>query len=233
MTARATSTSPTKLSQAKSSMVKLNQAKRASRGQFLRWLRNTHGWLGLWGAALGLLFGVSGILLNHRNVLKLPYAQYEKSQIELRLPAQLPANAKALGAWLKAELAITKSPFKIEEEPAKKITWNGVQVEQPALWKIDFHSPEYSVNAEYLVGNAFVSVKRQDANNWAFISRLHKGVGMNTGWILWVDSLAGALIMLCITGTLLWTKMRKSRLVSAGLIIGSAGLGLLFTVQSL
>lgn len=213
--------------------MKLISTQSLSRGQFLRWLRNTHGMLGLWGAALGLLFGASGILLNHRNVLKLPYAQYEKSQIELKLPAQLPANAKALSAWLKAELAINKSPLKIEEEPAKKVTWNGVQVEQPAVWKVDFHSPQYSVNAEYLVGNQFVSVKRQEANMFAFISRLHKGVGMNVGWILLVDSLAGALIMLSITGVLLWTKMRKSRLTMAGLITTSVGLAIAFTMQSI
>lgn len=218
---------------ASSSALKLNQSQRLSRGNFLRWLRNTHGWLGLWGASLGLLFGGTGILLNHRQVMKLPYAQYEKTNIELKLPAQKLVSAKALSAWLQTELNIKRAPLKIEDEPAKKVTWNGVQVEQPALWKVDFHSPEYSVTAEYLVGNAFVSIKRQDANAFAFLSRLHKGVGMNIGWILLIDSLAGALMMLSITGVLLWTKMRKSRLVSAGLIAGSAGLGLLFTIQSL
>ncbi len=209
------------------------QEKRKKRGDFLRWLRNTHGWLGLWGAGLGLLFGASGILLNHRNVLKLPYAQYEKTNIELKLPAQQPTSAKALSIWLQAELDIKKSPLKIEDEPAKKVTWNGVLVEQPALWKVDFHTPQYSVTTEYLVGNQFVSVKRQDANAFAFLSRLHKGVGMNVGWILLIDSLAGALIILSITGTLLWTKMRKSRLVMAGLITSSVGLAIAFTMQSI
>ncbi len=216
-----------------SSPLKLNQSQRISRGTFLRWLRNTHGWLGLWGAALGLLFGASGILLNHRNVLKLPYAQYEKTDFELKLPAQRPANAKALSTWLQAELGIKKSPLKTDEEPAKKVTWNGVLVEQPALWKVDFHTPQYSVTAEYLVGNQFVTVKRQDANSFAFLSRLHKGVGMSIGWILLIDSLAGALIMLSITGVLLWTKMRRSRLVMAGLMTSSVGLALLFTMQSI
>ena len=42
------------------------------RAAFLKWLRVSHAWLGLWGAVLGLLFGVSGVLLNHRNVMKLP-----------------------------------------------------------------------------------------------------------------------------------------------------------------
>ncbi len=200
------------------SQLKNSQLHRVRRGHFLRWLRNTHGWLGLWGAGLGLLFGGTGILLNHRQVLKLPYVQYEKTNIDLKLPAQKPASAKALSAWLQAELNIKRAPLKIEDEPAKKVTWNSIQVEQPAVWKVDFHSPEYSVTAEYLVGNAFVSIKRQDANAFAFLSRLHKGVGMNVGWILLIDSLAGALMMLSMTGVLLWTKMRKSRLVAAVLI---------------
>lgn len=204
-----------------------------SRGAFLRWLRNTHGWLGLWGAGLGLLFGTTGILLNHRSVMKIPLAQYEKTNIELALPTQNISSVKALSQWLQAELKLSKPALKVEDEPAKKITWNGLPVQQPALWKVDFHTPQYSVTAEYWVGNQFVSVKRQDANNFAFLSRLHKGVGMNVGWILLIDSFAGALIMLCITGTLLWTKMRRSRLVLAGLTTGSIGLAFMFAVQSI
>ena len=33
---------------------------------FVRWVRKTHGWFGLWGAILGLIFGTAGIWLNHR-----------------------------------------------------------------------------------------------------------------------------------------------------------------------
>jgi len=55
---------------------------------------------------------------------------------------------------------------------------------------------------------------------------------MNKGWILLVDSLAGALIMLSITGILLWTKMRNSRLMLAGLSMGSILLATLFVIQS-
>lgn len=209
------------------------QQKRKRRGDVIRWLRNTHGYMGLWGAGLGLLFGATGILLNHRQVMKLPYAQYEKTNIELQLPEFKPSSPKALGSWLQAELSIKKSPLKIEDEPAKKVIWNGVWVDQPALWKVDFHAPQYSVTAEYWVGNQFVSVKRQDANTLAFLNRLHKGVGMNAAWILLVDSLAGALIVLSLSGLLLWTKMRKSRLLMTGLTGGSIFLALIFSISSL
>jgi hypothetical protein len=61
---------------------------------FAYWLRKSHGWIGLWGAILGLLFGFSGIWLNHRSVLKLPTAQV-RINAQLALPDTLPSGAPA------------------------------------------------------------------------------------------------------------------------------------------
>lgn len=156
---------------------------------WLKWLRRIHAWVGLWGAALGLLFGVSGVLLNHRTIMKIPAAQMEQSQVELALPTPLPVDAQALAEWLQTQLNIDREPSKIVTEPAKTVTWAGQTFEQPSHWRVDFLNPQQSVNAEYWVGNAFVSIKRQDANAFAFITRLHKGVGMGTAWILLADTL--------------------------------------------
>lgn len=41
-----------------------------TRGRVLNWIRVTHLRLGLWGAMLGLMFGLTGFLMNHR---ALPY----------------------------------------------------------------------------------------------------------------------------------------------------------------
>jgi hypothetical protein len=48
---------------------------RARRATFIVWLRKVHGSFGLWGALLGLLFGISGVVLDHRAVMKFPAAQ--------------------------------------------------------------------------------------------------------------------------------------------------------------
>ncbi|TAK63806.1 MAG: peptidase [Methylobacter sp.] len=200
---------------------------------WLKWLRRIHAWVGLWGAALGLLFGVSGILLNHRTVMKIPAAQMEQSQVELALPTPLPNDAKALATWLQAQLNINREPSKISTEPAKTVTWAGQNIQQPSQWRVDFHSPQHSVNAEYWVGNTYVSVKRQDANIFAFITRLHKGVGMGTAWILLADTLAGGLVFLSLTGLLLWTKLHGSRLAMAGLGMTSFGLAIFVVLSSL
>jgi len=200
---------------------------------WLKWLRRIHAWVGLWGAALGLLFGVSGILLNHRTIMKIPAAQMEQSQVELALPSPLPADAKALANWLQTQLSIDREPSKIVTEPAKTVAWAGQTFEQPSHWRVDFLNPQQSVNAEYWVGNAFVSIKRQDANAFAFITRLHKGVGMGTAWILLADTLAGGLVFLSLTGLLLWTKLHGSRLLMASLGLVSLGLGVCVVLDSL
>jgi len=200
--------------------------------QWLKWLRRIHAWVGLWGAALGLLFGVSGILLNHRSIMKISAAQMEQSHIEVALPAPLPADAKALASWLQAYAAVDCEPSKISIEPAKSVSWAGRNIQQPSQWRVDFQSPQRSISAEYWVGNAYVSIKRQDANVFAFITRLHKGVGMGAGWILLADSLAGGLVFLSLTGLLLWTRLHGSRLVMAGLGLTSLGLATFFVFQS-
>lgn len=207
--------------------------RKSNRLPWLKWLRRIHAWVGLWGAALGLLFGVSGVLLNHRAVLKIPAAQMEQSQVELALPEPLPVDAKALARWLQTQLSIDREPSRIFTEPAKTVTWAGQNLQQPSQWRVDFHSPQHSVNAEYWVGNAYVSIKHQDANVYAFITRLHKGVGMGTAWVLLADTLAGGLVFLSLTGLLLWTKLHGSRLIMAGLGLTSLGLTVLVALNSL
>jgi hypothetical protein len=56
---------------------------------------------------------------------------------------------------------------------------------------------------------------------------------MNAGWILLADSIAGGLMLLSLTGVLLWTKMRGSRLLMVGLCGTSAALAVLFTIQAM
>jgi hypothetical protein len=208
-------------------------ARQPKRSNWLKWLRRFHAWVGLWGAALGLLFGVTGFLLNHRAVMKIPAVRMEQSQVELALPDPHPADAKALAKWLQSRLELDREPSKISSEPPKEVTWADQNVRQPAQWRVDFQSPQNSVSAEYWVGNGYVSVKRQDANVFGFLTRLHKGAGMGIGWVLLVDTLAGALIFLSLTGLLLWTKLHGSRLTMAGLGLTSLGLAVFFTLSSL
>ena len=53
---------------------------------FVRWVRKTHGWFGLWGALLGLMMGTSGVWLNHRATLKLELPAQTTMNAQLALP---------------------------------------------------------------------------------------------------------------------------------------------------
>jgi uncharacterized protein len=198
---------------------KLSQTKTTSG---IKWLRRIHAWLGLWGAGLGLLFGLSGFLLNHhRDILKIPVPEMERSEVVLDLPVPPPADAKALAAWLEAQLDTHQKPSKITTEKAKEITWNKKLINQPAQWRVDFHNPQRSISAEYWVGNGLVSVKRQEANIFSFITRLHKGVGMGVGWILLTDTLAISLVYFSLSSLFMWTRLHGSRWLMAVLGLSS------------
>jgi uncharacterized protein len=204
-----------------------------SRGAFLKWLRRTHAWFGLWGAALGLLFGFTGILLNHREVLKIPLGKMQATEIQMALPQPYPADAKALAEWLGQTLAMDLQQAKVRNEPSKTVIWNNTTYQQPALWQITLRNPKRSFQAEYWQGNAFVLVKQGESNVLQMLSNLHKGGGMGVAWVLLVDTLGGGLILLSLTGTLLWTRLHGSRLAAAGLGLGSMGMVIVLAVQAM
>jgi len=188
----------------------------------VKWLRKMHGWIGLWGAVLGLLFGSTGILLNHRAILKIPAAQSQESTVQIPLPSPAPADPQALAAWLKSSLKLHPDPTRVKFEAARPVAWGDQALVQPARWSASFTSPTGAVQAEYWVGNSYVTLKRSENNVFATLTNLHKGVGMSMGWILLVDTLAGSIILLSLSGVVLWTLTNRRRTV--GIAIASVSL---------
>jgi hypothetical protein len=190
------------------------------RAKALIWLRRTHAWLGLWGAGLALLFGTTGFLLNHRLVMKVNAPHVEQTVIQVPLDVR-PANAQALAVQLRKALRADRPAALVRVEPAQDVTWNGETLRQPELWRVFFASPARTLNVEYWAGNAYATVKRQDPNAWALLTRLHTGTGATVAWVLLVDTLAGALVTLSLTGLMLWSRLHGTRLMALGIGLGS------------
>ncbi len=188
------------------------------RGRFLVWLRRTHAWMGLWGAALGLLFGVSGILLNHRNEMKIPLAKQHESRQTLTPPVSSLQSPETFEAWLRTEFKLPDAKSRVQKKPGGPAPWGGGQIEQPENWRITLTTPNLSINAEYWKGDSQTHIEQKEANAWATLANFHKGSGMSNIWILLTDTLAGGLLVLAITGTLLWSRLHGPRLLAAGLI---------------
>lgn len=113
-------------------------------------------------------------------------------------------------------------------EPSKPVPWGEEDLRQPERWQLNFVSTQETVMTEYWVGNRYVSVRRIDPNLFAWLNRLHMGTGAGVGWILLVDTLAGGLIVLALTGLLLWTRLHGPRLAAIGLVTSCTVLALTF-----
>jgi hypothetical protein len=195
--------------------------RRSRRAIFLTWLRKIHLYVGLWGAMLGLLFGASGILLNHRAILKIPVETSIQRTIQLTVPTVAVVSPQALSVWLQQTLSfIPAHPPSVKSEPAKKVAWATYEIMQPERWQISLQSPYRSIKAEYFVGNRFVHLEQLDATPIGTLTRLHKAVGVNIFWVLLSDTIAGSLIVLSLTGLLLWTQLHTLRTIA---VLSSTG----------
>jgi hypothetical protein len=188
------------------------------RGRFLVWLRRTHAWIGLWGAVLGLVFGASGILLNHRNEMKIPLASQHETRQVVAPPAASLQSAEAFEAWLRVKFKLPHAKARVQKKPGGPVPWGGGQTVQPENWRVTLTTPNISLNAEYWQGDTEAHIEQKEANAWATLANFHKGSGMSNAWILLTDTLAGGLLVLAITGTLLWSRLHGPRLLAAGLI---------------
>lgn len=195
---------------------------RNRRAVFLTWLRKTHLYVGLWGAVLGLLFGVTGILMNHRAIMKIPVEKTVQSTAQLPLPDKAFGTPEELSAWLQAEIAFAPTaPPILKKQPSKTVVWADRDVLQPERWTVTLTRPERGVTAEYFVGNRFVKLDMADATPIGTLTRLHMAIGVNAFWVLLSDTIAGGMILLSITGLLLWTQLHTVRTIAAMTSVGA------------
>lgn len=189
------------------------------RPAFVRWVRKTHGWFGLWGALLGLMTGFSGVWLNHRATLKLELPSQQHVNAQLALPDPAPATPEAMAAWLQEALKADRPANTMRIERARPVPWTerggerggGPRLTQPERWAFNFGGPNRVMQVEYWAGNKSVSVRTTSNGFVATLTNLHKGVGMPIPWILLIDTLAGSLIFLSISGTILWWETNRRR----------------------
>lgn len=99
----------------------------------LKWLKRVHAWTGLWGAALFLLMGTSGFLLNHRNLLKIDTGKpVEVSSLDIPVPAL--ADEDALDAWARATLGLRIDGKAPPPEPAGPKAMLGRTLPEAERW---------------------------------------------------------------------------------------------------
>jgi uncharacterized protein len=222
-------------------IMKLNQSgllffpSRWQRGHLVRWLKRVHAWTGFWGAILFLMLGISGVLLNHRDTLKIETGEpVEVSAMDIAVPVGSIKDEQALAAWAKKEFNLQSEARPPKGEGGKEKgskgkpeakSFLGKQRPEAEKWELNFNHPNGRLTVEHVEGSASVEVKQNSQNVLGFMKNMHKGSGVGVAWVLFMDTMAGALIAMAITGFLLWSRLHGGRLLAGSLLIGSMALG--------
>ena len=154
--------------------------------------------------------------------------------MQIAVDPRLIPDREALGHWAAKEFGLTGKPRPPRREvpgegmgeKGNRKSFLGRERDEAEKWELAFSQANGRVTVEYVPGSRSVSV-RQDADNvFGVIKNLHKGTGLGVLWILFLDSIAGALMAMSLTGFLLWTRLHGSRLLAGGIAMGSLGAAL-------
>ena len=195
-------------------------------GDFLKWLKRIHAWSGFWGVLFFLGLGLSGVLLNHRAQARIDTGEpVELAAVELAVVPGTIRDAKALGRWAKRELQLPVDAQPPRGKPGGdkprggKFMGREVRIAEPLVQT--FAMPDARVTVEYVPGSNHVTARREEVNALGVLKNLHKGVGLPIAWVLLIDTIAGALIVMALTGYLLWSRLHGPRLLAGALAGGS------------
>ncbi|GAA4861638.1 PepSY-associated TM helix domain-containing protein [Luteimonas vadosa] len=190
-----------------------------------RWIRQLHLWIGAWGALAAVLYGLTGLVMNHRfGDGAWPQGESLDGQaVELQVPAQARTSAEALSLWLQREHAL-------EAQTIRKGPPRGAEAGAPEQWRLSGGNARHSWAMEYAPGDETVSVEHSRQTWLAAINRLHKAVGGGTAWILLADSFAIGMILLGLSGLWMWALGRSLRqmvfsVFAAGLVVFAVVMG--------
>ncbi len=198
---------------------------------FLRTLRKLHAWIGLSGAVFGLLFGITGFLLNHRGVMKIESGQITERKVIVEF-TEAPTTPEALARALAERFQVPMARVKWLTKAGKPGRLGGTAVKTADQWTVAFFGHAHFALATYTPGNRTVELEQKDASFLQALKRLHKGDGGQIGWILVSDAFAGALVFLTLSGLLLWTRLAGPKLSAAGLATGGLVVAILVASRS-
>lgn len=202
------------------------------RAHFLRTLRRLHAWTGLAGAGLGLLFGVTGFLMNHRAVLKIEAGEITERRVSVELGGQPPVSPEVLGKMLAMRFGVPEARVRTRIQAPRIGKVGGQPLKATEQWTVAFLGHRRFAQAAYVPGNHSVEVELKEADLLQTLKRLHKNDGGSLAWTLLTDAFSGALVFLTLSGLLLWTRLAGNRLLAAGLVLASLGIAVLAASQA-
>ena len=189
-----------------------NPASAVPRNRSYRWVRQFHLWIGAWGALAAILYGYSGLVMNHR-FGDGAWSQGENEEIgrqELAVPAEARATPEQLSMWLKSTHALDAQV--IRKGPAGGGSGSRAGAGgPPPKWTFTGGTAREAWAVEYAPGSDSAELKRNAHSPLSAVNRLHKGVGGGWAWTLLADSFAVGMLLLGLSGLWMWLRGRGPR----------------------
>lgn len=195
-----------------------NVPRRRSNTTSYRWIRQVHLWIGAWGALAAIIYGFTGLVMNHRfGDGAWPQGDSaESGRLTLQVPPESRTTPEALTAWLRTTHALDTQVLRKPKPDDAKL--GGRDVPQPEKWTLSGGTATASWSLEYVPGNATAEVKQTRHTLLAGINRLHKGVGGGWAWTLLADSFAIGMLLLGLSGMWMWARGRSGRQMLASVL---------------
>lgn len=167
-----------------------------------RWIRQFHLWIGAWGALAAILYGITGLVMNHRfGDGAWPQGDSrELGKTTLAIPAEASASPEQLSLWLRSHQQLDAQVIRKGKPGDKAPKWNFSGGSASDSWAL-----------EYAPGSDSAELKRSSHTPLAAFNRLHKGVGGGDWWILLADSFAIGMLLLGISGIWMWARGRSAK----------------------
>lgn len=168
-----------------------------------RWIRQLHLWIGAWGALAAIVYGLTGLVMNHRfGEGAWPQGDNaETGRTTLQVPATVGATPEELSLWLRQTQGLDAQVIRKGPPGAK---------DAKQKWTLSGGTAADSWSLDYVPGEESVEVKRSSHTLLAALNRLHKGYG-NWAWTLLADSFAIGMLLLGISGVWMWMRGRTAK----------------------
>ena len=198
----------------------------------LTWLRRGHAWTGFYGALFFFCLGLTGFYLNHRtSVMHIDGGKTEEvASLHVDVDPSRIASEADLVAWMAEEFGMTQKPSQGRAQPGGQVRFQGEERQSAAQYSVTYRGPNAVVTAEYVEGANQVLVKRTNSSLLKGLIDLHKVAGVGKLFILIMDTMAGAMMFMSLSGILLWTRLHGPRLAAVG-ILGAVAVATVFALS--
>ncbi|MGO4550565.1 PepSY-associated TM helix domain-containing protein [Lysobacter sp. 2RAF19] len=180
-----------------------------------RWIRQLHLWIGAWGALAAVIYGFTGLVMNHRfGDGAWPQGKSdEKARVTLQVPGQAQTSPEALSLWLRATQGLDAQVIRKAPPGGAKDGAKGGEAKKPDApkWTLSGGTAKDAWSMEYTPGKPTAEVKHTRNDTLASFNRLHKAVGGGIGWTILADSFAIAMLLLGISGIWMWARGRNAK----------------------